>query len=248
MPRYFIEISYNGANYGGWQIQANAPSIQSCIQEVMSKILRQPISIMGSSRTDAGVHALHQVAQVDLEAIEDLNQLVFLMNRALPPDISVLGMYEVRLENQARFDALSRSYRYVICRRKDPFWHNRSWEMFGKLDIESMQKAAELIQKKTDFEAFSKIHTQVNHFRCTIHSAVWRQEGHLLLFEITANRFLRGMVRGLVGTMMAVGKGRLSLDDLEAIFKSKDRKKAGENAPAYGLFLTKVDYPDSIRI
>lgn len=248
LRRFFIELSYNGANYAGWQIQANAPSVQATIQEVMQKIVRVPIEIAGSSRTDSGVHALHQVAQVDFDPKIELSQLVFLMNRALPPDISILNIYEVKLETKARFDAQSRSYQYVVCRRKDPFWHNRSLMYYGNLDLEILNQAASIITQTTDFEAFCKIHTDVNNFDCQIKSAHWREESHFAYFEITANRFLRGMVRGLVGTMMALGKGQLSLDQFKEILLSKDRKKAGENAPACGLYLTKVEYPYSIRL
>jgi tRNA pseudouridine38-40 synthase len=247
LRRFFIELSYNGANYSGWQIQANAPSVQATIQEVMQRILRKPIEIAGSSRTDTGVHALHQVAQVDFEPGMESSQLVFLMNQALPPDISILDLYEVSGDTKARFDAISRSYLYVVCRRKDPFWYNRSFLWKGDLNLEILHEAAKVISETTDFESFCKIHTDVNHFDCNIKYAGWREEGHLVYFEITANRFLRGMVRGLVGTMMAMGKGQLSLTEFIEIIKSKDRKKAGENAPAYGLYLTKVEYEPTIR-
>ena len=246
MGRYFIEISYNGANYSGWQSQTNANSVQETLQTTARQVLRQPVEIVGSSRTDAGVHALHQVAQLDFEPAEPLDQLIFKLNRALPPDISVLGLQAVQPGTKARFDATSRSYRYVVCRRKDPFWHGRSLFYFGPLDREAMNLGVNIIRNTSNFQSFSKIHTEVNHFECKVLQAGWREEGHLLFFEITANRFLRGMVRALVGTLLDVGKGRISVADFEAIVEGKDRKKAGENAPAFGLYLTKVAFPSDI--
>jgi len=248
LGRYFIEISYNGANYSGWQSQHNAPSVQATLQQVFRNISGQLVDIVGSSRTDAGVHALHQVAQVDFEPSMDLIQIIHRLNMALPADIAVLGMYEVGKEVNARFDARSRSYRYVICRRKDPFWKGRSLSWMGALDLTEMNIACQTIINQTDFEAFSKIHTQVNHFHCHILEAGWREEGHLVFFEISANRFLRGMVRALVGTMLKIGKGQLSVADLQQILDSRDRKKAGENVPACGLFLTEVAYDPSVRV
>lgn len=248
MGRFFLEISYNGANYSGWQTQDNANSIQETLQNVAAKVLKQEIEIVGSSRTDAGVHALHQIAQFDFEPADSLAQVVFKLNMALPTDISVLDIYEVKPETNARFEALSRSYKYIISRKKDPFWFGRSLYYYGQLNLNSMERCIEIIKDTIDFQSFSKVKTKVNTFNCTILESCWRTDGDLLLFEIKANRFLRGMVRGLVGTMLEVGKGKISVSDFEHIIGSKDRKKAGENAPACGLYLVKVDYPDDIRI
>lgn len=243
MRRFFIELSYNGANYSGWQTQENAVSVQETLQVTMRKVTRQPVEIVGSSRTDAGVHALHQVAQVDhFQPTTDLAQICFLLNRALPPDIAILNLFEVKPDANARFDALARSYRYVICRKKDPFQIGRSLHWQGDLDLEIMHQAAKIVEKTIDFESFSKIHTEVNHFECLVEYAQWKNEGHLLVFEIKANRFLRGMVRALVGTMFALGKGQLTLPQFQEIVDARNRKLARENAPAFGLFLTGVHY------
>jgi tRNA pseudouridine38-40 synthase len=246
--RFFIEISYNGANYSGWQTQENASSVQETLQKVAIKVLKQEIEIVGSSRTDAGVHALYQVAQLDFEPTDSLAQIIFKLNMALPNDISVLDVYKVKHDTNARFEAISRSYRYVISRKKDPFWLGRSLYSYGTLDMDAMNQCTEIIKNTTDFQSFSKVKTKVNNFNCTIIEAKWSAKDHFLFFEITANRFLRGMVRGLVGTMLEVGKGKISVSDFRKILESKDRKKAGENAPACGLYLVKVDYPVDIRL
>lgn len=248
MDRYFIEISYNGANYSGWQCQLNAPSIQGTLQAVVNQVLKQKVEIVGSSRTDAGVHALHQVAQFDGILKESPEQTVFKLNMALPSDISVLNLVRVQCNARARFDAISRSYRYVICRTKNPFWVGRAHFWYGYLDVAKMSACCQTIIHSTDFQAFSKVHTDVGHFECRISEAGWKKEENRLQFEITGNRFLRGMVRALVGTMLDVGKGKISVSDFEQIIESKDRKKAGENAPACGLYLTKVDYPESLKM
>ena len=244
--RYFIEISYNGANYSGWQSQTNAPSVQETLQTTARKVFKQEIEIVGSSRTDAGVHALRQIAQMDFEPADDINQCIFRWNMALPEDIAVRNIREVKAETQCRFDANSRSYQYIISRKKDPFYAGRSLYWYGELDLELLQVCCRMILQARDFQAFSKVHTAVNHFECDIQDANWQTEGHLLLFNIKANRFLRGMVRALVGTMMEVGKGKKSVEDFAAILNGKDRKKAGENAPACGLYLLEVGYPQEV--
>jgi len=244
--RYFIDISYNGANYGGWQSQNNAPSIQETMQRIGRLVLKQDIVIVGSSRTDAGVHAIHQIAQLDFEPFDSLEQHVFKWNMALPNDISIAKLIQVNSDSRCRFDAVSRSYEYIISKKKDPFWHNRSLYWYGNLDISKLNECCSLLMKYVEYEAFSKVQTQVNHFECQILEATWKSENDLVLFEIRANRFLRGMVRALVGTMMEVGKGKKSVHDFERIILSKDRKKAGENVPAYGLYLVSVNYPDGL--
>ncbi len=247
MGRYFIEISYNGANYSGWQIQANANSVQETLQTAARQVLRIPdLDVVGSSRTDAGVHALSQMAQMDFEPSESLENIVFKLNMALPKDISVLGLYPVKPETQARYDAIFRHYRYQITPKKNPFFEGLALYHYGFLDLDSLNACAEIVKKNIDFEAFSKVKTQVNHFECKVESALWFRENQLLIFEIRANRFLRGMVRGLVGTMLEVGKGKMSLAEFEGIIQSRDRKKAGENVPACGLFLVEVGYPKDI--
>lgn len=248
LDRYFIEISYNGANYSGWQSQSNSPSIQQTLQRTVSQVLKQEAKITGSSRTDAGVHALHQLAQFDANLSESIQQTIFKLNMALPSDISVLNLVKVKPNAKARYEATSRSYRYIISRRKDPFWVGRAYNWYGPLDLEKMNDCSLILLNTIDFQSFSKVNTDVNHFECYISKATWKEGNNLLLFEITGNRFLRGMVRALVGTILQVGKGKISVSDFEEILKSKDRKKAGENVPAYGLYLTKVEYPEDLKI
>lgn len=248
MNRYFIEFSYNGANYSGWQTQNNAPSVQSTLKAVLEQVCHQKVGLVGSSRTDAGVHALKQVAQLDFSPALPLSQLVFKLNQALPADIAVSEIYPVKPESKARYDALSRKYQYLVVRKKNPFYQGRALYFYGQLDLNLLKEACLVIKKYNDFQAFSKIHTHVNHFNCHISEAEWKVEGDLLCFEIRANRFLRGMVRALVGTMLDVARGRISLTEFEEIIKSKDRKKAGENAPAHGLYLVDVAYPSSVKL
>ena len=248
MGRYFIEISYNGANYSGWQTQENAGSIQETLQNVAIKVLKQTIVIVGSGRTDAGVHAKKQTAQLDFEPFDSLAQIVFKLNMALPNDIAVKDLYQVKPDTNARFDALSRTYQYFVSRIKNPFMFKKALYYYGNLNVEKLNACADIIKNRTDFQSFSKVKTSVNNFNCKIYNSVWKLDGDLLVFEIGANRFLRGMVRALVGTMLEVGKGRLTVAEFEKILESKDRKKAGENAPAYGLYLLNVEYSDQIRL
>ena len=248
MGRYFLEISYNGANYSGWQKQQNSNSVQAVLEETGKHIFRQEIQIAGSSRTDAGVHAIGQVAQFDLEYSGPLEDHLFRWNMALPADIAIRAIRAVKPDAQCRHEALFRRYRYCISRKKSPFAQGRSMYWYGKLEVEAMQSCASLLLQHKDFEAFSKIHTQVKHFECQVESANWISEDDFLFFEIQANRFLRGMVRGLVGTMMEVGKGQKTIQDFQRILESKNRRNAGENALASGLFLMEVGYPAEIYL
>lgn len=249
MGRYFLKISYDGSAYAGWQVQANAPSVQAHVAEVMEKVLRQSVALAGSSRTDAGVHALGQVAQADFEFQGSLVQLQFQLNMALSPDVSILSIRPVRAEAQCRYEALSRTYRYSVARKKLPINRQYSHSWYGDLDINAMRACCGIILNSIDFQAFSKIHTQVNHFECRIERACWLEESPgMLVFEVRANRFLRGMVRALVGTMLEVGKGRISAADFERILLGKNRRLAGESVPAKGLCLMEVAYPDSIYL
>jgi tRNA pseudouridine38-40 synthase len=249
LGRYFLTISYDGTAYSGWQVQKNAISVQAVLERVLSGLFSQEIRILGSSRTDAGVHALNQVAQMDFEPPDSLEQCVFRMNMALPSDIAVRELRPVRPDAQCRFEAVSRTYQYRISRRKNPFERQFASAWFGPLNLAGMQECCRIILENLDFQAFSKVHTQVNHFECRIELARWfMEEGDVLIFEIKANRFLRGMVRALVGTMLEVGKGKKSLADFESVFKGKNRRLAGENAPANGLCLMEVSYPDNIYL
>ena len=247
MARYFLTISYDGSAYAGWQSQANALAVQEVLEKAMSMVLRQEIRLMGSSRTDTGVHALRQIAQADFELHGNIDQCLIKLNGALPSDISVSSIRRVRDDAQCRFDAVARSYRYCIQRRKNPIGRQYAHFWYGPLDLQAMQACAEMLLRYSDFQAFSKVHTQVQHFRCSIEYARWvtTDEG-LLIFEVKANRFLRGMVRALTGTMLEVGKGRRTVGDFENILMGKDRRLAGESAPAKGLCLVEVFYPETV--
>jgi tRNA pseudouridine38-40 synthase len=242
--RYFIECAYRGTNFSGWQIQNNALAVQEVIEKALSTLLKRKIDITGSSRTDAGVHAMQQMAHFDFqEEINNLDNLVYRINKVLPFDISIQRIFIVEDDYHSRFEAISRKYEYRISRKKNPFQRGLSYEFNGDLDINLMNEACKILFFNTDFQCFSKIHTDVLTFNCTIIEARWEEKiGDLLVFHIKANRFLRGMVRAIVGTLLEVGLGKISLVDFEEIILSKDRKKAGWSVPAEGLFLMEVNY------
>ena len=247
--RYFLELSYNGGAYHGWQVQTNAMTVQEKINHGLSTKLGEPIECVGSGRTDAGVHAKMQICHFDCKVvIEDTLDFIRQMNSLLPKDISACRVYEVRHDASARFDATSRSYCYKINRRKNPFLTDLSYTFGRSVSVEKMNEVCELLKTWKDFEAFSKVHTDVHTFDCKIIDACWKEQNDSLTFSVTANRFLRGMVRALVGTMLDVGEGKLSLDDFKEILESKNRQKAGRSVPACGLYLTNIEYPDSIKI
>lgn len=246
--RYFLKIRYNGKAYHGWQMQPNAITVQEVFEKCLSTILRQDIPIVGAGRTDAGVHAAQMYLHFDSEKeITDLDQLVYKLNSFLPKDIAVLDAYRVTDEAHARFDALTREYRYEISLKKDPFLQDFAWEIKHlQLNVDLMNQAAEILLAHTDYESFSRTHTDVKTFECEVTKAVWKQESDRLWFEVKANRFLRNMVRAMVGTLVEVGRGRCSLTEFKTILNSKDRSKAGASAPAHGLYLWEVDYPENI--
>ena len=248
MARYFIELSYNGTNYHGWQIQKNATGVQQLLNKALSLKTGGDIETTGSGRTDKGVHALQQFAHFDIEKKINEKQLAFQLNRVLPNDIVVRDIYEVNSDAHARYDAINRSYLYKINQIKDPFLINTSYYRRGDLDLKRMNQAAGLLMGKQDFESFSKVKTDVNHFICTISKSEWAQMGDQVYYSVTADRFLRGMVRTFVGTMLDIGTGKINLEDLKKIITSLDRKKAGRAVPAHGLFLTEVKYPPEIFI
>jgi len=244
--RYFFEISYHGKNYAGWQNQANATSIQSVIENALSKMFRSDINIIASGRTDTGVHCVQQYFHCEIDKPFERDELIIKMNSFLPKDIVVKSIRKVKPDANARFDAYERTYVYKITRKKNPFLEGLAWHFFKPLDVQTMNKAAALLIGEHDFECFSKVNTDVNHFLCDIKKAEWKEEGQMLEFTITANRFLRGMVRSIVGTLLDVGTGKTSLKQFQAIVNSRDRKKAGPNVPAQGLYLEKVKYPSGI--
>ena len=248
MPRYFFNISYNGTNYHGWQIQSNAISVQEVLQDGLSKILKSKVEVIGSGRTDTGVHAKQQSVHFDFGLEISARDLLHKLNGILPQDISANSIKEVKPDAHARFDATERAYQYFINQAKNPFFENQSYQFSFDLDVELMNKAASKLLGEQDFESFSKVKTEVNTFICTIKKAEWFYQNDQLIFEVRANRFLRGMVRALVGTLLDVGRRKLSVKDFVNIIKSKDRTKAARAVPPHGLFLTEVYYPEDIYI
>ena len=240
--RYFIELAYKGTQYHGWQYQPNAASVQETLNSALTMLFRVPIDIVGAGRTDAGVHARQMFAHFDLETEIDVPYYIHKLNSFLPKDIAIIDIHKVHDEAHARFDASKRTYEYHIHRKKDAFASDDSWYYSLPLDVKKMNEACQLLFKYIDFECFSKTHTDVNTFNCSIYQAQWEQIGDKLIFTVAADRFLRNMVRAIVGTMIEIGKGKISLNDFVTIIEGKDRSKAGFSVPAHGLFLTKIEY------
>jgi len=245
VKRYFLEVAYKGTNYSGWQIQKNAVSVQEELNKVLKVLFGNNINTLGSGRTDTGVHAEQQFVQIDLEKALTPEYL-YKINRMLPEDISVREYFLVNPEANARFDAISRRYEYRIVRVKNPFLFGFTYLYPRPLDITLLNKSSELLLNYSDFQSFSKVKTSVENFLCTIHKAEWEERGDLLIFHVEANRFLRGMVRALVGTLIEVGLGKMSIEEFKKILDKKDRKAAGRAAPPEGLFLCEVKYPKEI--
>ena len=243
VKRYFIWLSYDGTNYHGWQVQPNGISVQGELQRVLSTLLRQEISITGAGRTDAGVHARVMAAHFEIEADIDCKQLAYKMNRMLPQDIVIDRIEEVSLDMHARFSATERTYHYYIHTRKSPFERHYSCEIHYPLDFEKMNEAGRILTTYEDFGAFCKAHSDVKTTLCNVTRAEWIQTGDTTwYFVITANRFLRNMVRAVVGTLVDVGRGRLSLDEFRSVIEGKRRSDAGESMPGNALFLEDVKY------
>ena len=241
--RFFIQLSYNGTNYHGWQIQPNATSVQETLTKALSVVLnKKDIEIMGAGRTDSGVHASQMYAHFDYENEIDSQTIVHKLNSFLPKDIAVSNIILVDENAHARFDATQRTYEYKINSSKNVFLDKLSWYYNKELNVNAMNESAELLLKFIDFQCFSKVHTDVNTFNCNISQAFWKTENDQLIFTISADRFLRNMVRSIVGTLVYVGLGKISKADFQAIIESKDRKKAGFSVPAHGLYLTKIKY------
>lgn len=246
MPRFFFEISYNGTNYAGWQSQRNATGVQAIMENALTKLLRTETKIVGSGRTDTGVHCAQQFFHVDIEKSFDKNELIHRLNSFLPRDVAISSIQPVKPDASARYSAVERTYEYHITLVKNPFLTGLALHYFKTLHVPTMNKAASLVLGEHDFECFSKVKTDVNHFLCSIKKAEWKQNGDKLVFTITANRFLRGMVRAIVGTLLDVGTGKITVSEFQKIIKSKDRQKAGANVEPHGLYLVWVKYPKSI--
>lgn len=247
MRRYFIYLAYNGEKYFGWQTQPNGPTVQETIETALSTLLRVPTSILGAGRTDSGVHARNMVAHFDCD-IEDLspNDLAFKLNNFLPRNIAIHKIVPVVNNAHARFDALSRTYKYYITTKKDPFWHRFKYRVHHELDVEMMNMCANILFDYIDFTSFSKLHSDVKTNNCTIMHAQWDREEDDYIFTIKANRFLRNMVRAIVGTLVLAGQHKIGIDDMRSIIEAKDRSKAGTSAPGHALFLEDVEYPKEL--
>ncbi|WP_343328929.1 tRNA pseudouridine(38-40) synthase TruA [Polaribacter staleyi] len=240
--RYFIELSYNGKNYHGWQIQPDVISVQEKLNKAVSTIFQEKIEVVGAGRTDTGVHASQMFAHFDIEKSLK-GDIPHKLNSLLPLDIVVYNVFEVDVEKHARFGALSRSYEYKIWLGRNPFLLDFSWQIHSQdLNVDLMNEAAKLLLEYTDFQTFSKVKTDVYTYNCDITEALWKQDGKELVFYITANRFLRNMVRAIVGTLVDVGLGKITKDDFRKIIESKNRGNAGLSVPAKGLFLTQIKY------
>lgn len=250
MPfRYFIKLAYNGAEYHGWQIQDNALTVQQVITDAVRLIWKKDFKMIGCGRTDTGVNATRFYAHFDLEdeqSQEELTDLAHRLNRYLPEDIVIFGIFPVPEKLHSRYDAISRTYEYHIHTFKDPFLTDSSWYLYGNMDLEMMNRACGILKEYEDFTSFSKFNEKRKTNLCTITEANWEKNGHKLIFTITANRFLHDMVRAIVGTMVEVGKNKITLEDFRKIIESKDRCNAGESVPAKGLYLTRVVYPEGI--
>jgi tRNA pseudouridine38-40 synthase len=244
MKRFFIQFAFNGKNYHGWQLQENAHTVQAEINEKLSLLIGQPINVVGCGRTDAGVHAREYFAHFEIEKLSFKPvELVSKMNNFLPIDIAVQNIFEVKPDMHARFSAISRTYRYYISKMKNPFSQELSYFFHVPLKVSEMKKASQYLLDFTDFTSFSKLHSQTNNNNCKITFADWEETDEMLIFTITADRFLRNMVRAIVGTLLEVGKGKMEAAEIKNIIEMKNRSEAGFSVPAEGLFLEKVDYP-----
>ena len=245
--RYFIYLQYDGTSYHGWQTQPNCVTVQETIEQKLSLLLRRELFIVGAGRTDTGVHARLMVAHFEIDREVDCEQLTFKLNGLLPPDIAILRIVPVTSDAHARFSALSRTYRYYITPRKSPFDHLYTMRTYRTLDVELMNEAASHLFDYIDFTSFAKLHTDVKTNNCRIMEAKWKaREDGTLMFEITADRFLRNMVRAIVGTMVDVGRGKLTIDEFCKIIEKKDRCAAGQSVPGNALFLANITYPEDI--
>lgn len=246
--RYFIELSYNGKNYHGWQNQPNAISVQEVLEKALSTLLRAEIAIVGAGRTDAGVHAKQMFAHFDTDIEFDPSNLTFKLNSFLAKDVAVQHIHLVAEDAHARFHATSRTYEYWIVQQKNPFHNQTAHTVFKPLNVELMNEAAQELFQYSDFKCFSKTHTDVKTYICKIEKAFWEQKEELLVFTIRADRFLRNMVRAIVGTLLEVGLEKLSINGFKEIIASRDRNKAGTSVPGKALYLTEVTYPAEIFI
>ena len=244
MPRYFLHLAYNGADYHGWQSQPNAVTVQETVEKALSRVLRRQVAIVGAGRTDTGVNARSMYAHFDVDnEIADPQRLISALNSLVGRDIAIYGIRRVADDAHARFDAVARTYKYFVTTRKSPFDYRFAWNPPYRLDVDAMNAAAARLADYIDFTSFSKLHTDVATNNCRIYEARWTAEGDRLTFTIKADRFLRNMVRAIVGTLVDVGRGKTSVDEFCRIIERKDRCAAGASVPGNALFLWQVDYP-----
>lgn len=248
VQRYFIYLAYDGTNYHGWQIQPNGISVQECLMKALTTFLRRDTEVIGAGRTDAGVHASLMVAHFDYEGEPlDVVTVAEKLNRLLPPDISVYKVCRVKSDAHARFDATARTYKYYVTMEKSPFNRQYRWRQYCPLDFEKMNEAAQTLFEYTDFTSFSRLHTDAKTNNCRIMYAEWSQENETTwVFTIQADRFLRNMVRAVVGTLVEVGRGKLTIEGFRSVIEQQDRCKAGSSAPGHALFLVNVEYPKEV--
>ncbi|RLD96706.1 MAG: tRNA pseudouridine(38-40) synthase TruA [Bacteroidetes bacterium] len=248
MSRYFIHMAYDGSNYCGWQVQPNELAVQRVLENALSTLLKREIAVIGAGRTDTGVHASYFIAHFDLDSTDTYlpasKQFLFKLNRFLPPDIVIYKITTVPDDMHACFSATYRSYQYHISSIKPLYKRNYSHYVYGELDVEAINSCCKVILATTDFTSFAKLHTNVKTNNCRVTNARWRNVDQGYLFEITADRFLRNMVRSLTGTLLDVGRGKLDIQGFKKIVEAKDRSKAGSSAPAKGLFLVDIGYPE----
>ena len=241
--RYFITFSYDGTAYHGWQIQPHSVTVQEELQKALSTLMRKPMEVVGAGRTDTGVHARKMIAHFDTDTEVDCPQLVYKLNKLLPKDIAVQQVEQVADDMHARFSAKSRTYHYYVHLDKNPFLRSYSWQVYGNPDFELMNRAARVLMEYKDFTSFSKVNTDTKTNDCTITEARWDRVGEdQWRFTVTANRFLRNMVRAIVGTLMEVGRGRMTIEQLRSVIEAKDRCRAGDSVPGNALFLVEVLY------
>ena len=247
MSRYFLEVAYKGTNYSGVQIQHNANSIQAELEKALQIFFKKTFTLTCASRTDAGVHALQNFFHFDTEKLS-VNDLLYSLNAILPHDIVIKNIASVKQDAHCRFDAIEREYNYFIYQNKDPFLQDRAYYFPYKLDIQKLQEAAKELLNYQDFTSFSKRNTQVRNFLCTIYKSEWVKQNESIMYRVVANRFLRGMVRGLVGTMVKIGTGKIFLSEFRTIIENRKSSMADFSAPSQGLFLTSITYKSDIFI
>lgn len=244
--RYFVQFSYHGKKYHGWQVQPNAITVQEVLENALGLILKETVHLTAAGRTDTGVHARQMFAHFDYIPEVEIDKLPYRLNAFLPGDIAVQHIFKVPAEAHARFDALERTYQYWVARSKDPFLSDAAYYVKYPLNMARMNEAAAKLVGYRDFKCFSKSNTDVKTYMCDIREAIWNREGNRLVFTITADRFLRNMVRAIVGTLINIGTGKYAITDIPLILESGDRSRAGASVPAKGLYLTAIKYPKNI--